>query len=81
MNGCRLYSKLDLNQAFFQFEICDESRKLTTFHGNRKLLRLNRLPPGVLPASGELNLALQHILSHIPEVGHYEVIECFQNSF
>ena len=89
MNVCRYYSKLDLNQAFFQFEISEESKELTTFYGNGRLLRLSRLPQGVLPASGELNLALRQIFSHIPEVGiihditiatktqeqHYKVIE------
>ena len=68
MNGCRYFSKLDLNQAFFQFEISEDSKRLTTFYANGKLMRLNRLPQGVLPASSELDQALQQILAHIPEV-------------
>ena len=67
MNGSSYYTKLDLNQAFFQFEIFDESKKRTTIHANGKLMRLNRLPQGVLPASSELNEALQQIMSHIPQ--------------
>ena len=37
------------------------------FHANGKLMRLNRLPQGVLPASSELNEALRQIMSHIPQ--------------
>ena len=58
MNGCRYFTKLDLRQAFFQFAISEESKKLTTFYANGRLLRLLRLPQGVLPACSELNNAL-----------------------
>ena len=68
MNGCRYFSKLDLNQAFFQLEISEDSKRLTTFYANGKLMRLNRLPQGVLPASSKLNQALQQTLAHIAEV-------------
>ena len=68
INGCQYFSKLDLNQAFFKFEICEDSQNLTVFYANGKLIQLNRLPQGVLPASIELNYALQQIFSHIPEV-------------
>ena len=44
MNGCQYFSKLDLRQAYFQFPICEESKKLTTFYANGRLLRLTRLP-------------------------------------
>ena len=68
MNGCRYFSKLDLNQAFFQFEISEESKSLTTFYVNGSLIRLCRLPQRVLPACSELNSALRQIISQIPEV-------------
>ena len=61
MNGCRYFSKLDLNQVFFQFEISEESKPLTTFYANGRLIRLCRLPQRVLPA------CTQKIFSQIPE--------------
>ena len=32
INGCQYSSKLDLNQAFFQFDVSEESKELTTFY-------------------------------------------------
>ena len=68
MNGCKYFTKLDLNHAFFQFEISDESKALTTFYANGRLVRLNRLPQGVLPACSELNNALKQLFSEVQEV-------------
>ena len=67
MNGCKYFSKLDLRQAYFQFPLSEESKKLTTFYANGRLLRLTRLPQGALPAASELNNALRHIFSVVPE--------------
>ena len=58
MNGCQYFSKLVLKHAYFQFEISEDSQNLTIFYANGKLMKLNRLPQGVLPASSELNNAL-----------------------
>ena len=68
MNGSQYFTKLDLKQAFFQFPISDESKKLTTFYANGRLIRLCRHPQGVLSACSELNNALQQIFAQIPEV-------------
>ena len=68
MNGCQYFSKLDLRQAYFQFPLSEESKKLTTFYPNGRLLRLTRLPQGALPASSELNNALRQIFSGVPNV-------------
>ena len=68
MNGCQYFSKLDLRQAFFQFELTEESKKYTVFYANGRLLRNNRLSQGLLPASSELNKVLQQLLGHIPEL-------------
>jgi hypothetical protein len=68
MNGCKYFSKLDLRQAFFQFELTEESKKYTVFYANGRLLCNNRLSQGLLPASSELNKALKELLGHIPEV-------------
>ena len=67
MNGSQYFSKLDLRQAYFQFPLSEESKKLTTFYANGRLLRLTRLPQGALPAASELNNALRQIFSSIPE--------------
>ena len=66
MNGWKYFTKLDLNHAFFQFEISDESKALTTFYG--RLVSFNRLPQGVLPACSELNNARKQFFSEVQEV-------------
>ena len=81
MNGCKYFSKLDLNQAFFQFELSPESTPLTTFYANGRLMRLTRLPQGVLPACSELNNVLRQLFSHIPEVNaiHDDILIATEN--
>ena len=68
MNGCKYFSKLDLRQAFFQFELTEESKKYTVFYASGRFLRNNRLSQGLLPASSELNKVLKQLLGHIPEL-------------
>ena len=66
--GCKYFSKLDFKSAFWQIELAPESRYLTVFHANDKLLRYKRLVMGLKPAQGELNSALRPIFSHIQDV-------------
>ena len=56
--GYKTFSKLDFRQAFHQLELDEESRVLTVFHANGKLMRYKRLTMGTAPASGELAKAL-----------------------
>ena len=76
MNGCQYFTKLDLKKAYFQFPLSDESKPLTTFYANGRLLRLTRLPQGALPAASELNNALRQIFSAVPEASviHDDII-------
>ena len=53
---------------FHQLEIEEESRHLTVFHGNGRLMRYRVLTMGSTPASGELTKALRPLFQHIKEV-------------
>ncbi len=68
MSGCKVFSKLDLKQAFHQLELDEESRSITVFHAGNRLMRYRRLTMGAKPASGELNKALSPIFRtyHMP---------------
>ncbi len=66
--GCKVFSKLDFKSAFHQLEIEEESRYLTVFHGNGRLMRYRVLTMGCTPASGELTKALRPLFQHIKEV-------------
>jgi len=37
LSGKKVFSKLDLKSAFWQLEIAEDARNLTTFHSNGKL--------------------------------------------
>ena len=60
-----IFSKLDLKSAFWQLELAPESRYLTVFHANHKLLRYKRLSMGLKPAQGALNAAVVPLISRI----------------
>ena len=63
--GSMVFSKLDFKSAFWQLELHPDSRYLTVFRFNDKLLRYKRLTMGIKSAQGELNLALNPIFAHI----------------
>ena len=63
--GYTVFSKLDFRSAFHQLEIDEESRPLTVFHANGRLMRYKRLTMGTAPASGELNKALRPVFQEI----------------
>ena len=63
--GYKVFSKLDFKSAFYQLELDEESRHLTVFHGNGKLMRFRRLIMGASPASGELSKALSPLFKDI----------------
>ncbi|XP_049283851.1 uncharacterized protein K02A2.6-like [Anopheles funestus] len=45
--GCKLFSKIDLSDAFLQVEIDSQYRSLLTINTHRGLYHYNRLPPGI----------------------------------
>ena len=65
LSGYTVFSKLDFRSAFHQLEIDEESRALTVFHANGRLMRYKRLTMGTTPASGELNKALRPVFQDI----------------
>ena len=66
LSNCKYFSKLDLRSAFHQLEIDEQSRYITVFHANGKLMRYRRLTMGAKPASGELTKALTPLFQNIP---------------
>ena len=72
LSGYTRFSKLDFASAFHQLEIDENSRLLTVFHANGRLMRYKRLTMGTTPASGELNKALRPIFQ---DIEHSHVIQ------
>ena len=65
LKGCDRFSKLDLNSAFYQLELSQESRYITAFQPEDRIKRFKRLIFGANSASEELQNALRVILSDI----------------
>ena len=66
MNGGQHFSKLDLSQAFLQFELDENSRHLTTVNTHRGLYQFRRLPFGISSAPALCQETLDKILHGIP---------------
>ena len=62
------YTKLDLSQAFHQFELHVNSRKYTTINTLRGLYQYNRLVFGVPPATAICQRTMEGISKDIPGV-------------
>ena len=60
-NGCEVFSKIDLNHGYHQFELEEESRDITTFSTHVGLFRYKRLVQGVSSALEEF----QHHLGSV----------------
>jgi len=71
LEGGKMYTKLDLSQAYHQVELDDESRKYTTINTHSGLYEYQRLPYGVSPAVGIFQRAMENILKGLRGVCVY----------
>ena len=66
LNGSCFFSKIDLNSAYLQIPLTQESRFITTFQTHEGLYRYKRLFFGVTSASEEFQGVMSKVLSGIP---------------
>ncbi|GFO23873.1 Zinc knuckle domain containing protein [Plakobranchus ocellatus] len=71
LNGAKFFSRIDLQQAFHQLELDQDSRFITTFSTHIGLRRFKRLMFGVNAAPEMFQQALGSILHDIEGVTHY----------
>jgi len=65
MHNSKVFSKIDLRDAYNQIELSEESKNLTTFITEKGLYRFNRLCFGVSNASEIFQRALEHQLGKL----------------
>ena len=65
LNGARVFSKLDLSSAFFQFKLDHESSRLTTFVTPWGLKRSTRLVQGAKPSAAICHKIIRRTLQGI----------------
>lgn len=66
LNGCKYFTKIDLSDAYLQFEVTEETQNLLTIRTHRGCYRVKRLQPGVKPAPGAFQQAMDRILHDVP---------------
>jgi hypothetical protein len=62
LGGGEEFAKLDMNQAYNQLHLDDESQKYVTVNTHRGLYRYNRLPYGVSSSPGIFQRTLENLL-------------------
>lgn len=68
LSGGKIFSKLDMSQAYMQLILSDESKPLTTINTHRGLFMYNRLCFGVSTAPGIFQRQMENILRGMPGV-------------
>ena len=69
--GGKLFTKLDLSQAYQQMRLDDSSKELVTINTHKGLFRYTRLPFGVASAPAIFQRAMDNIMQGIPRVHCY----------
>ncbi|XP_055588714.1 uncharacterized protein K02A2.6-like [Uranotaenia lowii] len=68
LNGCKFFSKVDLNQAFHQLELHPDSREITTFVTTKCYYRFKRLMFGMNCAAEVFQREMEKILKGLDGV-------------
>lgn len=71
LSGGQKFSKIDLNQAYLQMHVDEESRELLTINTHKGLFRYCRLPFGITSAPALFQRAMDQILSGLQGVQCY----------
>ncbi|XP_057695377.1 uncharacterized protein K02A2.6-like [Corythoichthys intestinalis] len=71
LSGGQKFSKIDLNQAYLQMHVDEESREWLTINTHKGLFRYCRLPFGITSAPALFQRAMDQILSGLPGVQCY----------
>ena len=71
LSGGKLFSKLDLSQAYQQICLEEESKKFVVVNTHKGLYRFNRLPYRISSAPGIFQRTMESLLQGIPHVVVY----------
>ena len=68
LGGGKLFSKLDMSQAYQQVELDDVSKQYTVINTHKGLFRYRRLPFGIASAPAIFQRVMESLLQNIPGV-------------
>ena len=66
IQGCAIFSKLDLSQAYQQIELDQESQLLCTISTHKGIFKYKRLPYGVASAPAKFQQCMESLLQDVP---------------
>lgn len=69
--NCKIFSKIDLSDAYLQVEVEPDSRKLLTINTHRGLFQFNRLVPGVKSGPGAFQQIIDAMIADLNGVDSY----------
>ena len=72
IHGSRIFSKIDLANAYLQIPLAEESRCLTTINTPWGLFQFNFLPFGLHVSSGVFQAAIDDVIGDLPGVRAYQ---------
>lgn len=67
----KIFSQIDLSDAYLQVEVCEESRKMLAINTHKGLFQFNRLSPGVKTAPGEFQHIVDNMIADLEGVSGY----------
>ncbi|XP_055684257.1 uncharacterized protein K02A2.6-like [Lutzomyia longipalpis] len=76
----KVFTHVDLSDAYLQIPVDEESSKLLTIHTPRGLFKFNRLAPGIRSAPGIFQEIVERMLQGIPDVICYFDDICIASS-
>jgi hypothetical protein len=68
LHGGQDFTKIDLNQAYTQFELDEDAKKLLTWSTHRGLFTVNRMPFGISPASAKFQKYIEQLFMGMKNV-------------
>ena len=71
LQGSKLFTKLDLCQAYLQLPLDEDSRKYVVINTQKVLFRYTQFPYGISSAPGIFQRLMENLLNGIPRVTVY----------
>lgn len=72
MQGGKIFTKLDLSNAYNQLVLDEESQKLCTWSTSKGIFKMTRLPFGVKPAASIFQKTIECLISEFKNVFTYQ---------
>ena len=70
LSSAKVFSKLDMNEAYYQIELDEESKHATTFYGTTKRLRYKQLNYGAISSKDIFDKTMDNTIHGLSNILH-----------